>query len=685
MKKIFNSLLLAVLALATFSCSDVPSPYDINEGGGTLTGEGTKENPYDIASAMKKQDNSEAWVMGYIVGAVNDISIETSAVFAAPFTKSSNILIAASKDETDYKKCIAVQLLTGDVRSALNLLDHADNLGKAVIISGKLTKYFGVAGIKETSAAILDGVEIGGSGPVDGNNPLGLSDANPVNTFSANFEDVVDKTDYALTGWSNAYVQGNRKWQGTVFNTDKYIKATAYGTTEGQVYETWFATPAFTVNNVKDKKILFDCTVAFYVETSSLKVYFLELVNGVMNKTEINVAGIPITGSYAWAKDLTIDLTPFAGKVGFIGFQYIGQGGKSSATYCLDNIRTSDVQGGGQEPPTPSDKVVVTANQAYVESFATNQGAFTIKDVTLPTGSTYVWQWSTSYMKASAYIGGQNLASESWLVSPVLDLSQISDATLTFDHVNRFAGSNATDFTLWISEAGKDAWTQLTIPTFSDGASWTFVPAGEISLKSYVGKTVQIAFKYISTTTKAGTWEIKNVKVAVPGNTGGGGEPTTGNLVANPGFENWTDALAASWDNATYNTGVTKSTNIKHGGSNSAMHTAPTASGNFKIQQEVSVEGGKTYKISYWFLDNDANAKSRIWSTWLATGSVLTDNKTELQPGTYSTDNAEWQQVTFQIQAPATADKFRFEVRTYKDNAGGGFVYYDDFEISEVK
>jgi hypothetical protein len=28
-----------------------------------LTGDGTKENPYDIASAMTKQDNSEAWVM----------------------------------------------------------------------------------------------------------------------------------------------------------------------------------------------------------------------------------------------------------------------------------------------------------------------------------------------------------------------------------------------------------------------------------------------------------------------------------------------------------------------------------------------------------------------------------------------------------------------------------------------
>lgn len=359
MKKIFNSLLVALMAIATFSCSDVPSPYDEITGGDTnLTGAGTKENPFDVASAMKKQDNSEAWVMGYIVGAVDDISITESAKFEAPFKKSSNLLIAASKDEKDYKKCLAVQLITGDVRSAINLLDHPENLGKSVILSGKLTKYFGVSGLKEISAAVLDGKDLGGStGPVEGENPFGLNASNPVNTFSANFEDVVDKTDYALANWTNAFAQGNRKWQGTIFtdkNTqkvDKYIKATAYGTTEGTTFESWFITPAFTVNNVKDKKVLFDCTVSFYVETSNLKVYFLELVNGKMTKTEINLAGIPKTGSYVWAKDLAIDLTPFAGKVGFIGFQYTGLGGKSSSTYCLDNIRTADVQGGGTENP----------------------------------------------------------------------------------------------------------------------------------------------------------------------------------------------------------------------------------------------------------------------------------------------------------------------------------------------
>ena len=72
MKKILNALFLTLLAVFTFSsCSDVPAPYDINGGGNgegpALTGDGTKENPYDIASAMAKQDNSEAWVMGYIL------------------------------------------------------------------------------------------------------------------------------------------------------------------------------------------------------------------------------------------------------------------------------------------------------------------------------------------------------------------------------------------------------------------------------------------------------------------------------------------------------------------------------------------------------------------------------------------------------------------------------------------
>ena len=74
MKKILNALFLTLLAVFTFSsCSDVPAPYDILGEGDVpgLTGDGTKENPYNIATASLKQDGSVAWVQGYIVGSAD--------------------------------------------------------------------------------------------------------------------------------------------------------------------------------------------------------------------------------------------------------------------------------------------------------------------------------------------------------------------------------------------------------------------------------------------------------------------------------------------------------------------------------------------------------------------------------------------------------------------------------------
>jgi hypothetical protein len=61
----------------------------------------------------------------------------------------------------------------------------------------------------------------------------------------------------------------------------------------------------------------------------------------------------------------------------------------------------------------------------------------------------------------------------------------------------------------------------------------------------------------------------------------------------------------------------------------------------------------------------------------------MTDNETVLRPTVYSNDNAEWKQATITLTAPATATKFRFELRTYNINAGGGFIYFDDISIVE--
>lgn len=161
--------------------------------------------------------------------------------------------------------------------------------------------------------------------------------------------------------------------------------------------------------------------------------------------------------------------------------------------------------------------------------------------------------------------------------------------------------------------------------------------------------------------------------------------PTGSNLIINGGFEDWTAALPLAWDNATYNTGVVKETTIVHSGANSLKQISGGTA--LKIQQEVDVVEGKTYVISYWVLDNAPKAKSRMWSFWLAGTTSLADNLAELRPDTYSTDNAEWVKVEHTLVAPATATKFRFEVRTYRESttSDGDPIYYDDFSISEKK
>lgn len=345
-----------------------------------------------------------------------------------------------------------------------------------------------------------------------------------------------------------------------------------------------------------------------------------------------------------------------------------------------------DVDFGGGTVTPPSDEVEVTESAPYTEAFTTGQGKFTIEDVTVPSELVNgVWVSDPQFgMKASAYAGA-TYASESWLVSPVLNLEGATKATLTFQHaINQTKDANFTTYySLLAKKEGETTWTELTM-TFPATESWTFISGGDIDLSAYAGGNVQFAFKYTSTASNAGTWEIKDLKVTVGDGGGDTPPPAAGNLMQNPGFETWTATLPTAWDN-NYNTGeIVKSTDVKHSGSNALRQTSASSACN--VQQEIAVVAGKTYRISYWFLDNDANARTRMWTYWTDGSATIADNLAEFRPNDYSTDNGAWQQVSFTLTAPATANKLRFEVRTYRESttAVGGYIYYDDFEVVEV-
>ena len=180
-----------------------------------------------------------------------------------------------------------------------------------------------------------------------------------------------------------------------------------------------------------------------------------------------------------------------------------------------------DFDGGTQ----PGGETVV-----FEESFATSQGNFEIDNKQLPEGGTFVWKHDAGtpeggnpyyYMKASAFINKAAKASESWLISPEVDLSTATTATLTFMHIINHAGDMQTQQTLWVTETSAENWQQVTIPNYPAGNNWTEVSSGNIDLSTYAGKKIKFAFKYVSTTEAAATWEIYDVKVVANGEGGG--------------------------------------------------------------------------------------------------------------------------------------------------------------------
>ncbi|MDD3038328.1 DUF6359 domain-containing protein [Bacteroides sp.] len=383
MKKILNALFLTLLAVITFSgCSDVPSPYDIKSEGDDNTetvGSGTKEDPYDVAAAMKKQDGSEAWVMGYIVGSIKDKSISTDSEFTGPFTNPANILIAASATETNYKNCIPVQLVSGtDVRAALNLKDNESNLGKVVTIKGTLTGYFGVPGLKSPTAAILDGVEIGDSGSEPSGDLASLLDpTKTVPSIVNKFDNAVNDAEYNQEGYVNFAEVGTRTWRGKAAGTDMRLQATAFGSKDASDIA-WFITPALVINDLQVKKVTFDCVSAYFVEGTKFEVYFLEKNGDNVTKTLINVGNIPqnTDAAYSDVVTLTGDLSSFGGKTGFIGFKYTGSS-TATGTYQIDNLYVG-VEAGGEGPdPTPEENTIFTETFGTPVSANTNVANFT--------------------------------------------------------------------------------------------------------------------------------------------------------------------------------------------------------------------------------------------------------------------------------------------------------------------
>ena len=426
-------------------------------------GDGTQANPYNLDGAIENQGAAEkAWVTGYIVGAIDNgqgsgLSIQDESRFEGPFSVSSNILIAASPNETNPDNCIPVQLVYGtDARTILNLVDNPGNLGQEVMVYGYLETYYNVPGIKDVSDYVFDG---GSSGGGD-SNPSDEGDGtreNPYNIASiiANQNATTDKV------WSTGYIVGvieGMSISGAVFTepfagveTNLLIAASPTETNPGN------CVPVQLPNN--------DVRPVLNLGTNPENHGKLVLIYGTLES-------------------------------------YFGVPG-------VKNVTNYEIEGVSGDPDQPEGAIILNA------AFDTELAPFSSYSVI----GAEVWIFDANYGAKMSGYNGAPMENEDWLISPQLDLSGYSAPYVVFDHALNFA-TDMELYSLMISNdySGGDpsaaTWTELNITTMPSGSDWTFVNSGHINIPAgFLVNEVTIAFKYQSTTSEAGTWEIKNLFV----------------------------------------------------------------------------------------------------------------------------------------------------------------------------
>lgn len=282
------------------------------------------------------------------------------------------------------------------------------------------------------------------------------------------------------------------------------------------------------------------------------------------------------------------------------------------------NPGTGGNEGGGEN--TGTEKTIFSAN------FDTDAEGFEFKNVTLSGSLSYVWKQDSyngrGYLKASAFANSKSNASEAWAVSPAINLKDSKKATLSFRHaINKIAPGVPSEMcTVWAStdytgDVKTATWTQINVPSYPEGTSWSFIDAGTMDISAFCGnEKVYIAFKYASTDEASGTWEVDEFCVKGDGTAMGNGgtttpdkpdtpdtpvtPPTGDNLLVNGGFETWANGVCEGWKSTTSagNAKVSQSTDA-HSGTYSICVAGDEKSNKRLGSKEYTLKAG-TYTVS---------------------------------------------------------------------------------------
>ena len=152
-----------------------------------------------------------------------------------------------------------------------------------------------------------------------------------------------------------------------------------------------------------------------------------------------------------------------------------------------------------------------TVHLSYLATGGTGLGKMT-------TDNSNVWSYNSQYGAYASKSGGVS----GNLFTPAIDMSSAPSVTMSFKHTHKFAGNPSEELTLWVTKDfkgtwGESTWQQLTISPYASNTNWSFVSVTMNIPTEYVGENTVFAFRYKSTASNYGTWEIKELNIKLEG------------------------------------------------------------------------------------------------------------------------------------------------------------------------
>ena len=303
---------------------------------GTGEGSGTLEDPYNVAAGIGLQSEEPiAWVHGYIVGAVKSgmttVSSNNDINWSAPFDLATNVLIADDASCKEISQCIIVNLPAGKpLRAQVNLMDNPGNLGKHLAVNGKLRKYFGQAGLRDSNGTEADFVLEGGdtppTPPTPGTGIFSESFANGQGQFT--IHDVLLPSELTYVWTHDA--------------SRKHMKASSFKSNTPYKAESWLVSPKIDLSNVGSAVLTFEQAINYADPEGRIHVMVSNNFDGEIASadwSELVFDQWPVNdGSWSFVTT-TIDLTAFVNHAVTIAFKYTSEASQDKCpTWEVKNV-----------------------------------------------------------------------------------------------------------------------------------------------------------------------------------------------------------------------------------------------------------------------------------------------------------------------------------------------------------